>query len=81
MLFLYNLIDEKKKETYADYKDAGQKSGAGPKRDTTRKRAVVHPKHQEIVSLVSQGVALPDVAKKLGMGQGEVSLILELGSR
>ena len=76
LLFLYNLIDEKKKETYNNYKnnDSGAKRGE-------RKKTLKHPRQQEIQALVDEGVKIPEIAKRLGMGQGEVSLILELGNR
>jgi len=75
LLFLYNLIDEKKKELYTIYKE----TGARP--EPRVKKPLKHPKHQEIKNLLGEGLAVNEIAKKLGMGQGEVSLILELGNR
>ena len=75
LLFLYNLIDEKKKEISA----GGWNSGA--KREPAKKKPLKHPKQQEILRMVGEGMAVADIAKELGMGQGEVNLILELGGR
>ena len=75
LLFLYNLIDEKKKELYDNQKISSFK------RDDTKKKPLKHPKQQEILALVNEGATVPEIAKKLGMGQGEVNLILDLGNR
>lgn len=75
LLFLYNLIDEKKKELYAEY---GSMNAA---KEKAPKKILKHPKQQEIIKLAGEGAAVREIAKRLGMGQGEVSLILELGSR
>ena len=75
LLFLYNLIDEKKKELYVHYRDTGAKP------EPKQKKSLKHPKHQEINKMKNDGMAVSDIAKKLGMGQGEVNLILELGNR
>jgi len=111
LLFVYNLIDEKKSEL----KGYGGRGGAGGdtvkvlpftkrtdsivsetlagisrKRDAslastsaagvrpTTRKADIHPKHREIVSLHESGMSVTDISKKLDMGQGEVKLILEL---
>jgi len=73
LLFLYNLIDEKKKESRADH------VGAAVKKEKPPRKTLAHPRQQEIMSLVNGGSTVAEIAKKLGMGQGEVSLILELG--
>ena len=41
----------------------------------------VNPVHKRIWEMREQGRSLPDIAKDLGMGQGEVKLILDLADR
>ena len=41
----------------------------------------VNPKHKQVWEMHEQGVSTPDIAKELGIGQGEVRLILELAAR
>jgi len=40
-----------------------------------------NPKHEQVWELHEQGQNVPDIAKQLGIGQGEVRLILELVAR
>jgi hypothetical protein len=40
-----------------------------------------NPRHGQIWDMHEQGANVPDIARELGMGQGEVKLILELASR
>ena len=86
LLFLYNLIEEKKQELYSLNKDKSvkraEKSNPPPKGDYLFARQQVttlnHPRRQEIMNLQNEGASIAEIAKKLSMGQGEVKLILEL---
>ena len=47
-----------------------------------RKRPDFHnPRHEQIWDMREEGRNVPDIAKELGMGQGEVKLILDLADR
>ena len=74
LLFLYNMIDEKKKELY-NMPAVKNTKKAEP---GLRTRTINHPKQKEIIKLNSEGAPLPEIAKRLAMGQGEVKLILDL---
>lgn len=71
MLFLYQMIEEKKKETINDVA-YGSKMPKG-------KSNYNNPKLKEIRMLQKQGLSTAEIAKKLNMGQGEIRLISELG--
>lgn len=102
LLFLYNLIDEKKKEIetvklaepagkarYTEPDDFGllpeddlpdlpepDDEYTEPPRDFTIK----NPRYARILELKKQGMNAKDIARELGMGQGEVSLIMSISS-
>ena len=40
-----------------------------------------NPRHEQVWNLHEQGLNIPDIAKQLSIGQGEVRLILELAAR
>ncbi len=87
LLFLYSLIDEKKKEVAALYSEAplesytkgSLKNSQSNNKSQPEERVIVNPKLEEITRLMSSGQSVAEVAKSLNMGQGEVKLILELG--
>ena len=43
------------------------------------RKVVAHPRYEAIKGLQTQGLTLPEIARKLEMGQGEVQLIIGLG--
>jgi hypothetical protein len=45
-----------------------------------RKRAA-NPKHKKVRDLHEQGISVADIAKELGIGQGEITLILEMAGK
>ncbi|MCL2216058.1 MAG: DUF6115 domain-containing protein [Defluviitaleaceae bacterium] len=47
----------------------------------TKRPAFSNPRHKQIWEMHEQGLNVPDIARELGMGQGEVKLILELAAR
>lgn len=49
-----------------------------PKKVNTLKEEVQISKQEAVYELVSQGISIVDIAKKMNIGQGEVSLILSL---
>ena len=82
VLFLYNLIDEKKKELAAQYKNQGlARPNEGPADVTGRDNKINHPKKREILELHKMNAPVADIAKTLGVGQGEVKLVLGLTGR
>ena len=84
LLFLYNLLDEKKSEILPGGNRGKNVKVAEPENinvlinDITSK-GYKNPKLKEIKELKDGGLSIAQIAKKLNMGQGEVSLILELG--
>jgi len=40
-----------------------------------------NPRHKQVWEMYERGLDVPDIAKTLGIGQGEIKLILELASR
>lgn len=84
LLFLYNLVDEKKKELLgAGVKNESIMNDSAKGINILVNDAVVpvykNPKLKKIAELESSGKSVGEIAKELGMGQGEVSLIMELG--
>jgi len=47
----------------------------------SKRPTFANPRHKQIWEMHEQGVNVPDIAKELSMGQGEVKLILELAAR
>lgn len=73
LLFLYQLIDEKKIMTETN-------SSYNKKIDNKSKEFKFNNSNlDEIKKLQAQGMSLSEISKKLGMGQGEVKFIMELG--
>ena len=86
LLFLYSLIDDKKAamaglggssepqiaKKLSEFAELSQVSAGNGKK-------FKNAKHGEVNKLIEQGVSVADAAKQLGIGQGEVRLILELG--
>ena len=81
LLFLYNLIDEKQKnvseqpllapKATIDYKIEANA-------DTDRG---INPRFNNVIKLKNSGLTIDEIAKKLDMGKGEVSLIINLGAK
>ena len=78
LLFLYSLIEDKKKEIGEFDK---VKETAKPEEKI--KQAPLNPeqrsKTEQVVLLSKSGLSVQAIAKRLNMGQGEVALILNLG--
>jgi len=84
MLFLYSLIDDKKKEVLDIYntepKAMPDKPAAAAKpRPATDKNRSSHPRRKDILNLSKQGLSVAEIAQELNVGQDMVSLILEMG--
>lgn len=79
LLFLYTLIDEKKRDITESYRKNPSESTI--KTDVTIDEAyqIQNPKHEQIYDLQKQGYTVTEIAKNLNMGQGEVKLIMEMG--
>jgi predicted transcriptional regulator len=81
MMFLYTLIDEKKKEVLELYntepKVADKPAVATRPRPATNRSS--HPRRKDIVNLSKQGLSISEIAQELNVGQDMVSLILEMG--
>ena len=74
LLFLYNMIEERKNEEVGPASDIVF-SEARPKRSDSLK----NPKLGKIRALYDQGMTEEEIARTLGIGQGEVKLILSIG--
>jgi len=82
LLFLYNMIDQKKTETTASA--AGSAATAARRLDVAvgddkRRRQYKNTRLLKILELQNAGLSVSEIAKKMNMGKGEVSLILSLG--
>ncbi|MDR1705620.1 MAG: hypothetical protein LBS19_13175 [Clostridiales bacterium] len=90
LLFLYSLIDEKEKgitDTQHTIKEAGPagnpavlSAGVTASAPVRPSPVINNPKLAEITEMKSRGMSVSQIAKELNMGQGEVSLILSVGS-
>lgn len=79
LLFLYTLIDEKKKEVaeiYSTQKLPQKEIVTSVDKDSNTYK---NPKLHEINNLLNEGLSISEIAKELNMGQGEVKLIIGLG--
>jgi len=74
LLFLYNMIDERKSEEVGPATDIIF-SEPHPRRPEN----VKNPKLGKIRALYDQGMTEEEIARTLGIGQGEVKLILSIG--
>jgi hypothetical protein len=71
LLFLFSMIEGKKAE-------AEESAGERPEQES-RKSGFKNPKLGKIRDLYDKGLAIEEIARALGIGQGEVKLILNLG--
>ena len=74
LLFLYNMIEERKNEEVGPASDIVFNE-ARPKRPESLR----NPKLGKIRALYDQGLTEEEIARTLGIGQGEVKLILNIG--
>lgn len=85
-MFLYDAIEKKKgnsnkssidistpKFSYLDEKDTKNSD------KKTEKNYINHPMLPKIKDLMSKNYSLPEIAKELNIGQGELSFIIQLG--
>lgn len=86
MLFLYNLLDEKKKELMS--MESSQASAAKRKVPVAPPLSMRSPrisgnntKHGKVHDMYKSGLPIAEIAQRLNMGQGEVKLILDLAGR
>ncbi|MCL2189911.1 MAG: helix-turn-helix domain-containing protein [Defluviitaleaceae bacterium] len=75
----------KEKKAAAKKKSASKKSKEVPApapaiQSAPRKRAS-NPKHTRVRELNEQGMSIADIAKELGIGKGEITLILEMSGK
>ncbi len=92
-LFLYQMLDDKKNEVATlynrrvTYDDDGQEAKvpqtasefASSNQNSNLKHVL--PRYNEIITLTDKGMSVAEIAKNLGMGQGEVNFILQLGKK
>ncbi len=88
LLFLYSLIDEKKKEISTPVKTIEKreekKTELRPEPEPAPiakmpTRSVKGSKFEKIEEMYDSGMSFADIARTLNMGQGEVALIYSLG--
>ena len=91
ILFLYNLMEDKHKQIEAlvskndarlsfneAIKEVLPSASARSENDPPR---VLSPNHKTILQMNEQGQGVADIARELGIGQGEVKLILSIANR
>ena len=91
-MFLYDAIEKKKgnsnkssidistpKFSYLDEKDTKNFDKNTEKTQKTEKNYINHPMLPKIKDLMSKNYSLPEIAKELNIGQGELSFIIQLG--
>lgn len=90
MLFLYNLLDEKKKEVAALMERSAVHSTPSAARSTQAERRTVkkaeprvgnRARLERIKILADEGLSVSEIAKQLNIGQGEVRLTMDLAER
>ena len=69
LLFLYRLVDEKQQD--AEVKPVSKAPD----------KASINPRFDKILQMYRDGMGVDDIAKELGMGKGEVGLIINLGGQ
>lgn len=93
LLYLYQIIDEKKQElsevwektiSLETFRDISTKNGSNEilnNIETANNFVTSNPLYNEIIALYNEGMTITQIAKQLNIGQGEVSLMLELKRR
>jgi DNA-binding NarL/FixJ family response regulator len=78
---VFRQLEEKRIEVQKLYSLAGEKKGATIPLGilSAEPENPGDPRAEDVFLLKNKGLSVQDIAKKLGMGQGEVRLILELG--
>ena len=82
LLFLYNLIEEKKQELNQPI--AAPIRAVPPSKvsyivDDSTKKSAINPKFAHVLELSRKGMNVDEIARQLDMGKGEIALILNLG--
>lgn len=82
LLYLYQIIDEKKEELSKIWKKT---TSLELKNDTSEvlvnKINLDNPKYVEIIEMYNKGIEIKQIAKQLNLGVGEINLVLELNKR
>jgi hypothetical protein len=81
LLFLYNMIDEKKREEGADRSAASVSAAVGRGAVKPRARGYHNEKFDKVEEMAKAGLGADEIAERLKVGKGEVSLILGLSRR
>lgn len=90
LLYLYQIIDERKQELSKIWEKTISLEKIPTKdssneilnnTETVNNFVTSNPHYNEIVALYNDGVTITQIAKQLNIGQGEVSLVLELRRR
>ena len=86
ILFLYSLIEDKHKQVEALVVELEDRAKQPPaaidiKEESVKGSIRPHlPDHVQVLKMSEQGIGIADIAKELGIGQGEVRLILSIAS-
>ena len=91
ILFLYNLMDDKHKQIEALVSKNNNLTvfddmikdvlPAATLRDESEPPRPLSPTHKVILQMSERGQSVADIARELGIGQGEVKLILNISNR
>jgi ATP/maltotriose-dependent transcriptional regulator MalT len=94
LLFLYKLIDDKKQEMADNYyskkiveKEASTNSFTNiseKEENNDNLKNTINPKfvtvrNKDIIDMSKSGLSIPEIAKRLNIGQGEVKIVLDMG--
>ncbi|MCL2498741.1 MAG: hypothetical protein FWE90_00215 [Defluviitaleaceae bacterium] len=87
-----SIVNESAIEASLPVPEPAKKKEAAPKKPTAKsvqavsakpapRKRTVNPKHARVRELDEKGIPVADIAKELGIGQGEIRLILEMSAK
>jgi DNA-directed RNA polymerase specialized sigma subunit len=79
LLFLYNMIEDRKKDEIGSVSEIVANDNQTNPSEEPSMESFKNPKLGKIRDLYDQGMTEEEIAKTLGIGQGEVKLILSIG--
>lgn len=76
---MFKQFEQKQKELINIYEAIEKKRGNNISTNTNIKNRIRHPMLPKIQELMEQNYSIPEIAKILNIGQGELKFIIELG--